>query len=328
MNSRINQLPPSATTARSTRSQPVPAVLVAIDGSAAAASAIPAAQRLAQQLEMPLRLLYVAPNDDAAGQALHLDLNLGPTAAPRAELDTRVGDPTTEILRAIEAPDTFLTVLTTHGRIIERGRSLGHIAEAVIAQTMRPILLIRPEAAAVAESAIEARRFLLPLDGKAATVRALGRITDIVQRLGGSFDVLFVADPTQLTPATAAPGSSEPGNLGIPRYVDQLQHEWPAWMHEVLHHLSACSARYPLGVPARVHVAGVAGVADGTIATVVLKFMADHGDDVIVLVRRSRLEPGRAAILRSLLDRTPCPVLLTGSPVPARSRLNKATTTV
>lgn len=318
---------PAPTAAHSTR--PKPAVLVALDGSAAAASALPVAQRLAAQLEMPLHVLHVAVTSPAAKQVSQA-LHLGPstTGAPALKLDVRVGDPSTEILRAIEAPDTFLTVLTTHGRTIETGRHLGHVAAEVIARTMRPILLIRPEAAATATAAVEMRRFLLPLDGKAATARALGRITDIVHRLGGSFDVLFVADPAQL--AKAAVGgeqeseAAEHGDLGIPRYVDQLQHEWPAWMHEVLDHLSACSARYPLGVPVRVHVAGVSAPFDGTIASVVLRFVAEHQDNVIVLVRRSRFEPGRAEILRTLLDLAPCPMLLTGTPGPLGSHPRRA----
>src|SRR5579863_8753177 len=240
MNARTRQRSPGGE-ARVTR--PRPAVLVALDGSEAAATALPAAQRLARQLEMPLHLLHVATSAltaPAARQMLHLDLDLDLDSAttPMVELDLRVGDSASEILQATEAADTYLTVLTTHGRDIERGRSLGHIAEQVIARTTRPILLIRPEAAAVAATAIETRRFLLPLDGKVATARALGRITDMVHRLGGSFDVLFVADPAQMA-AAATSHAEEPGNLGIPRYVDQLQHEWPAWMHEVLDHLSA-----------------------------------------------------------------------------------------
>jgi nucleotide-binding universal stress UspA family protein len=325
MNGRNVQPSPSAV-AHSSPERSAPVVLVALDGSAAAATALPVAQRLAQHLKMPLHILHVAtspiPPADAA-RHLHLDVM---AVAPAVELDMRVGDPATELLRAIEAPNTYLTVLTTHGRAIEPGRHLGHVAEQVIAQTMRPILLIRPEAAAAASAAIEARRFLLPLDGTAATARALGRITDIVRRLRGSYDVLFVADPMQLA-AAATSRSEDPGNLGIPRYVDQLQHEWPNWMHEVCDHLSACTARYPLGVSVRVHVASVAGPADGTISSVVLQFVADHRDDVIVLVRRSRLERGHAEILRTLLDQTPCPVLLTGTPDPIRPHMPNATAT-
>lgn len=318
MNSPLTQSSSEAQSTRATRSRPAPAVLIALDGSPAAASAVPAARRLAQQLEMPLHLLYVVDSAAVPGTAFRLDFDLGPTAPPEVELDVRIGDPAAEILHAIEDPDTYLTLLTTHGRVVESGRHLGHVAEQVVARTMRPILLIRPESAATASTAIEARRFLLPLDGKVATARALGRVADIVQRLGGSFDVLFVADPKQLAPdVSAEPG--EPGDLAIPHYVDHRQHEWPGWMHEALDHLSACSARYPLAIQARVHVAGAVGLAEETIAGVILQYMDKHQQDVVVLVRRSRLESGRAAILRALLDQTPCPVLLTGAPGPARS---------
>jgi nucleotide-binding universal stress UspA family protein len=303
-----------STTAPPTRggeSQSAGVVLLALDGSAAAATALPVASSLARRLGAPLHILYVAQSAaevaDFAALA-HRDTTL----APAAEIEVRVGDPASEILRAIEEPRTYLTILTTHGREIEPGRHLGHVAEAVIARTMRPILLIRPEAAALASTAIEARHFLVPLDGAAATARALSDIFEIVHRLSGSCDVLFVADPLQVT----MPGAAEPGSLGIPHYIDQPHHEWPAWMREVQHHLSASAERYPLDVPAHVHVAA------GTISSVVLQFVAEHHEDVIVLVRRSRLEAGHAQVLRTLLDKTPCPVLLTGAaeaPEPARA---------
>lgn len=301
MNTITTRLP----SARS--AHPHQVVLVALDGSAAAATALPIAQRLAHSLQMPLRILHVAKQPisaDSAAELLHIDGAI----ASAAEIDVRIGDAGEEILRAVEERRTYLTVLTTHGREIETDRGLGRVAEHVTANTMRPILLIRPEAAAAATTAVEAKRFLLPLDGKAATVRALDKIVDIVCRLGGSFDVLFIADPAK----QALPPVKEPGNLGIPRYVDQPQHEWPEWMREVLDYLSACAARHPLGVPARVHV------ASGPIASVVLEFVAEHEEDVIVLVRLSHLEPGRAKVLRTLLHETPCPVMLTGTLAPVR----------
>lgn len=288
-------------------------LLVALDGSAAAETALRPAQRLAQRLGMPLHVLHVTHRPLSAADAAHL-LHLDTSLPSDIEIEVRVGDPAQEILRCVEDKHTYLTVLTTHGRDVEPGRHLGHVAEQVIAATMRPIVLIRPEAAEAASSALEARRFLLPLDGKAATERALTGVADIVYRLGGSFDVLFVADPDRLP----SPANEEPGSLGIPYYMDQPHHEWAAWMDEVLHHLSACSARYPLGVSANVHV------ASGTIANVVLQFVAEHHNDVIVLVRRSRLEPGHAEVLRAILDETPCPVFLTGTLAPQRTGVVKA----
>ncbi len=275
-------------------------VLLTLDGSEAAATALPAARAIAWQLSMPLRLLHVVPSPISMAdiaERLHVD---GIVTAE--QIVVRVGDPVDEILNAIEDRQTYLTVMTTHGRYIEPGRHLGHIAEAVVASTLRPILLIRPEAATTATEVLSARRFLLPLDGSATTARSLSAITDIVARLNGSFDVLFVVDPSRPTPRP-----EEPGGLNVPSYVDQPQHEWPSWMREVLDYLCACSSRYPLGISTRVHV------RQGAIDTTLLQFVEDHENDAIVLVRSSHLEPGHASVLRAVLDHTPCPVVLTGA---------------
>ena len=53
-------------------------------------------------------------------------------------------------------------------------------------------------------------------------------------------------------------------------------------------------------------------LAQGDAGTAITRFAAEHASDAVVLARRSRLEPGRAAVLRAVLDQTPCPVLLVG----------------
>lgn len=278
-----------------------PVVLLTLDGSPAAATALRPARYIAQQLALPLQVLHIATQAIAVSdvaRALRVD-----TLAASEQVVVRTGDPVHEILRAIDDPSTYLTVMTTHGRAIETGRHLGHVAEAVVAATVRPILLIRPESLEVALTTLYAGRFLLPHDGSATTARALGAVTDIVRRLGGSFDVLFIFDPARHPLAEEA----EPGSLNMPYYVDQPQHEWPAWMHEVHDHLSAAASRHPLGITTHIHT------GRGPSEAVVLQFVADHQNDAIVLVRTSHLEPGHGAILRTVLDQTPCPVILTGS---------------
>jgi nucleotide-binding universal stress UspA family protein len=276
-------------------------VLVTLDGSPAAATALGAARCLAQQLAMPLQLLHIAQQPIAVTdlvRALRVD-----TMAMTEEVVVRTGDPVSEILRAVDDPSTYMTMMTTHGRAIETGRHLGHVTEAVVAATMRPVLLIRPEAKEVALRSLCGGRFLLPLDGSPTTARALGAVADIVQRLGGSFDVLFIADPIRPPVAEEA----EPGSLNIPYYIDQPQHEWPSWMQEVHDHLSASSSRHPLGITTHIHM------GRGSSEAAVLHFVANHHNDAIVLVRRSHLEPGHGNVLRAILDQTPCPVFLTGA---------------
>jgi nucleotide-binding universal stress UspA family protein len=50
----------------------------------------------------------------------------------------------------------------------------------------------------------------------------------------------------------------------------------------------------------------------GEIGLEIARFAAQQQSDVVVLARRSHFEPGRAQVLRAVLDQTPCPVLLLG----------------
>jgi nucleotide-binding universal stress UspA family protein len=192
-----------------------------------------------------------------------------------------------------------LVVLTTHGHIIDQGRSLGRVAEQVIAGAIRPILLIRPEATPMTIQPVAAlRRLLLPLDGTPTTAALLAPATALASRLGASVDLLYVA-------GSGAP-PDEPGSIGAPQYVDQPQHEWPQWADEVSSRLVEACAQCPPDVLVRTFL------AQGDAAAAIAGFAAEHASDAVVLARRSRLEPGRAAVLRAVLDQTPCPVLLVG----------------
>ena len=92
----------------------------------------------------------------------------------------------------------------------------------------------------------------------------------------------------------------------MPYYVDQPQHEWPQWASEVIERMCMCCADCPPGVPIRMFL------SHGEVSAEIARFAAAHRDDAIVLVRRSRLEPGRARVLRAVLAEAPCPVLILG----------------
>jgi hypothetical protein len=52
----------------------------------------------------------------------------------------------------------------------------------------------------------------------------------------------------------------------------------------------------------------------GPIGPEIARFALEHQYEAIILVRRSHLEPGRARVLRAVLDLTSCPILLVGAP--------------
>jgi nucleotide-binding universal stress UspA family protein len=277
-----------------------PIVLLALDGSPAAATALPLGRAVADQLEATVEVLHVAgevPPDRDVWQRLHGELRLGELVQVRSH----AGDPAVAILQAARGPGVDLVVLTTHGRVIEPGRSLGRVAQAVVAGTTRPILLLRPESVESGGSPVAPlHRLLLPLDGTPTTSTALRPAIELACRLGASIDLLYVASSDE-------PGAHEPGTIGVPRYVDQPQHEWPAWADRVISHLSTCLGGRPPGLSIQVFLVA------GHIAEEIARFAAEHQSDAIVLVRRSHLEIGRARVLRAVLDRTPCPVLLVGA---------------
>jgi nucleotide-binding universal stress UspA family protein len=162
------------------------------------------------------------------------------------------------------------------------------------------VLLIRPEATPLAIGPGAAlRRQLLPLDGTPTTAALLAPTTALASRLGASVDLLYVGD-------AGAPPLDEPGSIGAPQYVDQPQHQWPQWANEVITRLGEACAQLPPNVPVRTFL------THGDVGEAIARFAAEHKSDAVILVRRSRLEPGRAGVLRTVLDQTPCPVLLVG----------------
>jgi nucleotide-binding universal stress UspA family protein len=301
-------------------------VLVALDGSLAAATALPIALAVAAQLGADCEVLHIVSDtglvaglgrpfakefealtgvklwpDALESTVRRWQAFAGPgNALAHIEVRLDAGDPAAGILRASADPLVTLVVLTTHGYIIEPGRSLGRVAEQVIAGTTQPILLIRPE---VTPMAIQPRgalqRLLLPLDGTPTTAALLAPATALASRLGASVDLLYVADVG--TPP------DEPGSIGAPQYVDQPQHEWPQWANEVITRLAEACAQCPPNVPLRTFL------AQGDAGEAITRFAAEHASDAVVLACRSRLEPGRAAVLRAVLDQTPCPVLIVGN---------------
>jgi nucleotide-binding universal stress UspA family protein len=306
--------------------KPRDTVLVALDGSLAAAAALPIALAVAAQLGADCQALHIISDtglgrpfvqglEALSGVKLWPDMlestvrvwqafagpgNVMMKALAHIEVRLDAGDPSDGILRASADPTVALVVLTTHGHIIEPGRSLGRVAEQVIAGATRPILLIRPEATPVViQPGTALQRLLLPLDGTPTTAALLVPATALAIRLGASVDLLYVADAGALPP-------DEPGSIGAPQYVDQPQHEWPQWANEVSTRLGEACAQCPPDMPVHTFL------TQGDPGEAIARFAAEHKSDAVVLARRSRLEPGRAGVLRAVLDQTPCPVLLVG----------------
>jgi nucleotide-binding universal stress UspA family protein len=289
-----------------------PRLLVALDGSPAAATALPFARAIAARLRVGLEALVCVAGEEAdLRQQVRLQLEPGESMQVRSH----TGEPATALLEAAADPEAVLLVLTAHGRGQQPRRRLGRVVEAVVAGTTRPVSIVRPETAIRQDGSGRPRleRLLLPLDGTPSTAEALQPATDLASRLGTAIDLLYVVSRDQKPP-------KERGSIVAPRYVDQPHHEWSQWAREVVDRLCTCMAKCPPTVEVQMYV------AVGEIGSEIVRFATEHEIDIIALVRRSQLERGHAAVLREILDRAPCPVLVVGGVALEESSLRREST--
>ncbi|HZT07507.1 MAG TPA: universal stress protein [Chloroflexota bacterium] len=274
-------------------------VLVAVDGTPAAAAALAVGRVLAAQLGARVAALHVTatPTDEReARQRLGLD-------APETrdlELALRVGDPASEILRA-SSDDDGVTLLTMASRATDSAAPLASVTLSVIRHAYRPVVLVRPDLV-IGHDVRPVRRLLVPVDGSPTTARALRSVTELAHRLGASINLLYVAGAERL--------SAEQGSITAPRYVDQVHHEWAQWSTEVVDRLMRCLARCPEDVPIELFL------AVGDPGSEIVRFAAEHHEDAVVLVRRSELEPGRGKILWRIFEESPLSLVIVAAPYP------------
>ena len=150
-------------------------IVVPLDGSALAETAIPTAVQFAKEQRAMLVLVRAAEapwihGDDIVDAQIHvvqeaeqyLDVladRLRADGVERVETSVWYGAPATSIVDAVKAQGADLIVMTSHGRTGIGRLILGSVAESVLRGTTTPILLLRATGAAV-----------LPPEGKAREV--------------------------------------------------------------------------------------------------------------------------------------------------------------
>jgi nucleotide-binding universal stress UspA family protein len=272
-------------------------IVVAWDGSRPSAVTFPLADIVGRQLTAKVEILHVL-RPEASGNDVARNLREVLDGLDASSLRIESGEVVQTIVAKSAEPDVIMVVLTTDGTAIEQGSHLGSVAKGVIVGTTKPVLLVRP---AASWKPRELRRLLLPVDGTPKTAAALKPAAELARRLGAALDLLHVAGPQAQAP-------EERGSIGAPRYVDQPQHEWPNWAGEVGERLARLAAECPREVEVQ------AFLAHGDIDAEIERFAVQHGADAVVLVRRSQLQSGRARTLRSMLERSSCPVLILSGP--------------
>ncbi len=186
-------------------------LLVPLDGSQLAETAVPVAVALARCLPARLVLLHIHERD--APPQVHGQKHLREPVEARAYLnavkeslvppdvkaETRVvvGESRRDVARAMvrEAEElrAYIAVMCTHGRGGLRDALFGSIAQQFVAQGNRPVLVVKPRDAAL--PTFQLRRILVALDGKPSHEAGLRMAEELAQACGSEI-VLATVVPT------------------------------------------------------------------------------------------------------------------------------------
>jgi nucleotide-binding universal stress UspA family protein len=183
-------------------------LLVPLDGSRLAETALPAAAYLAQTLPATVTLIHVIEHN--APQAVHSEPHLTRPSDAQAYLDEvarRAFPAPVTVVRHVHANEVRdvarsladhaaelkldLIVMCAHGRSGPRDWLFGSIAQQVIARGAAPVLLIRPTETGTAPP-FACRLILVPLDGNPAHEQGLQLAAGLAQACAGALHLVMV----------------------------------------------------------------------------------------------------------------------------------------
>src|SRR5688572_14544998 len=196
-------------------------LLVPLDGSRHALAALPVARALARLTRATIHLIHVAEPTLSAQEALH-KLGLGVHQVRNVVLDQSSGDPAEVILHRAEEIKSACIVMCMYTGQREPAGGLGSVGRAVVCNAPCPVVLVPP---ARGHRPLLLHHLLVPYDGTPTTAAGCRPAFGIAQRAKADLLVLRVV-------TAGRRAALEPGSFGVPLYIDQAQHDWPAWTDE------------------------------------------------------------------------------------------------
>lgn len=279
-------------------------ILVPLDGSSLATRSLGCATWLAARLHARLHVLSAQAPARAAREEL-ARLRVPEAHWPLVTLHQAPSYPEDAILAAVDRHGVDLVVITASGRTAEAraadGPLLGHVARAVVEGSRVPVLLLPPNY----REALPWTRVLVPVSGEPQADEALAFAVRLAEAIDLTVHVAHVsdADPHEASLHARA------------RYADALHHEYHRQLDELV------ARALPLCERAECRRIEDVALCRGDIAAELLTVIERRGVDVVVVGWHGRLEPGRARVVRRLLERLTIPLLLVKPPARAPFRL-------
>jgi nucleotide-binding universal stress UspA family protein len=266
-------------------------VVLPLDGSQRSRLAAPIARTLSKLYGATLHVVTVGQELRPTKEALtHLGLTLEEMQG--VVLDSCTGEPAEAIVRAAQQLPSPLLVMCTHTGRERSSDDFGRVAESVLRGAPQRIVLLAPERG---DRVWVVRRVLLAHDGTPSSDCATAPAAEIAQFARAEVIALHVA-----AGKTAHP--EQPGSLPAPRYIDQAQHEWPAWASEFMDRMLAMGAP-PSSVLFKLVVTG------GQPGSEVSQVARERNVDLVVMAWHGKWRSQHHAT-RVVTRTSGCPVLL------------------
>lgn len=309
-------------------------ILVPLDGSPLAQSALPYALALASAEDAPVTLLSVVPPTQmlpdyyipysaameaaqlaAAGDALDTLARSLRAHGPRVTTAVAVGDAADQILRYAEENDVDAIVMASHGRGGAFHWAFGSVARRILTGATVPTLVVRAkDAPEHAETPASLRSILVPLDGSELAEAVLPLVTDLARSIGASVTL------ARVVPFLGGIYMASPyAPLVVPDTFDQAMED------------ARTTARAYLDAAAeRLRRAGITVETverDGDPASRLLSLMDEEHYDLVVAATHGRTGITRwvmGSVAEHLIEASHTPVLLVRSVVPAKTESSEA----
>lgn len=292
-------------------------ILVPLDGSRLAETALPIAAGLAAACGSAITLLHVI--EKGAPASVHGERHLANSPDATAYLaaitrqlaaDGRIVDfhvhevPVGNVARSIaghaDEQASDLVVMSTHGGG-DIGRGLwGSIAQRVLQQCRRPVLLVRTRRAPATPVPFAPATIMVPLDGTAAAEAAIPLASRLAHALEAQLRLVMVVPTLETVAGEYQPRATFlPGTTRV--LLDVREEQAAGYLDELARYLESTGVR------------AVAEVRRGAPVEELAADAADHGDGLVVAATHGRA--GLQAIWSTsvatrLLKRTPAPILL------------------
>jgi nucleotide-binding universal stress UspA family protein len=208
-------------------------------------------------------------------------------------IDQCTGSPAQAIVREAAARHAVLIVMCAPARPDGHLHAFDGVIGDVLRAAPCPVVLV-PSIHGRHPWAL--RQLVLPHDGTPTSAAAIAPTAELASRAGADLVVLHVATPGAERPA-------ESGTLVVPRYLDQPQHEWPAWSREFLERVRGIA--YPANIE-KIRLV----LAHGEAGAAILEFARGSATDLIALAWRGSLEPERAQTIQRVIRDASCPVII------------------